>query len=724
MTGKKIFAWIWGITTVLTLVILLGGYFLLKSSGFHHYVLAKIVQQAEEATGGKVEIQNFDFHFAKLSADVYGLIIHGTEKDPNRPLLSLDRLYINLKIVSLLHHKIDLNEIIVQHPVVHLISDKNGQSNIPQPKAPKNQSNTNIFDLGIKHVLLANGEIYYNQQRTPMNAELHDFQTEIKYDYVASRYGGTMSYREGRLQMGPDKPLPHELDASFTATPSQLTLSQAELRVGSSRARLEANVAEFSNPRVDGSYQILIHTPDFEPLMKGSPLPVGDVLLSGSLAYQNAAGKSFLRSVTMQGRVDSRELQVVTPQLRTSIRSLRGNYKLANGDFTASDLGADLVGGHLGAEVVVKHVDTTPVGHLRAVVHSISLRTARDIARSAQVKEMPLIGRIDGVAEASWTGSMQKLKARSDLMLKGAITQRSANSKLVPVDGIVHVDYDGARSIISVKDTFFRTPQSLIDIYGTVSDRSNLRVQARTKDLHELSSLAAALQAPRVEPSNTGAVPKTLNISGSANLNATVQGPMKSPRISGQLSAQNLQVEGGQWRSLQMALQASPSGINVQHGSLIAARQGQAFFDMSIGLKNWHYLESNPIAANLSVRQMPLVQLEELLKQNYPVSGNLSANISLRGSQLNPVGNGSAQITQAKAYGQAIQNLSANFRAAGNTVNSTLNLKTPAGGANANLVLYPKTKGYELQMNIPGINLARLDAVQQRNAPVTGILSG
>src|SRR5438309_4198151 len=244
-------------------------------------------EAGEDSTGGRVEIQNYVFHFSKLSADVYGVVIHGTDKDTDRPLLALDRLSIDLKIVSLLHHKVDLNEIVIQHPVVHLISDKDGRSNIPEPKIPKQQSNTNVFDLGIKHVLLTNGEIYYNQERTPMNAELHDLHTEIKYDYLNSRYNGTLSYRDGRLQMADSRPLPHDLNASFTATPSRISLSPAELRIASSRARLEANVTDFGNPKIDGSYQILLHTQDFQTLLKGSSVPAGDVLLSGSIGYQN-----------------------------------------------------------------------------------------------------------------------------------------------------------------------------------------------------------------------------------------------------------------------------------------------------------------------------------------------------------------------------------------------------------------------------------------------------
>jgi translocation and assembly module TamB len=724
MSQKTNLRWILGIVAALSMLLMVGGYFILRSREFHRLVLAKLVQQAEEATGGRVEIKNYVFHFSKLSADVYGIVIHGIESNPNQPLLSLDQLSIDLKIISVLHHKVDLNEIILRHPVLHLISDKDGHSNIPQPNPPKKQqSNSNVFDLGIQHVLLANGEIYYKQQRTPLNAELHDLQSEIRYDYLNSRYHGVMSYRDGRLQMGDSKPLPHDLNANFTASAERLSLSPAFLRIGSSSARLEADVNDLANPKLDGSYQIVIHTRDFQPLIKGSSLPAGDVALSGSLSYANAPSQPFLRNVSLRGRLDSGQLEVEIPQAHTTIRALHGDYRLAQGNFLVSDLGADMVGGHLGAELSLLHLDTTPVGHLRAVVRAMSLRTAREMARSAQLKQLPVTGRIDGIAEASWTGSMQALKAQSDLMLKAAVSQGNGG-KLVPVDGIAHVDYDGGNNLISLKNTFFRTPESMIDVYGTVSSHSDLRIQARTRDLHELSNLAAALQQPaNVEPSNPSRAPSTLNVSGSATLSATMTGSTKEPHIHGQFSAQNLQVESGQFRSVELSLQASPSGIEVQRGALVAARQGQAFFDASIELRNWRYFASNPISAKLSVRQMPLAQLAELAKLNYPITGDLSADVYLRGSQLNPLGNGSAQITQAKAYNQRIQNFSLNFRARGDAVHSDLSVKTPAGVANANLVFYPENKGYELQMSVPGLNLARLDAVQQHNLPLTGILT-
>jgi translocation and assembly module TamB len=725
MTRKRIIGWTFGTITLLIIIILVGGYFLLRSQAFQHYLIAKIEEQARDATGGQVEIQKLDLHLSGLRADAYGIVVRGTENDPSRPLLSVDKLSLNLKIVSLIHHSVDLNEIIVERPVLHLVSYKNGQSNVPQPPAPKKQSKPlNVFDLGIKHVLLTKGEIYYNEEKTPIAAELRDLRTKVKYDWANSRYDGSLSYRAGALRVGTSKPLPHDMDASFNVTPSQLSLSPAVLNAGASHIRLEAKVSDFGNPKVDGSYQILIHTQDFQPLLAGSSLPAGDIDLSGSLHYQNEAGQPFLRTVMVAGRLDSRELAVVTPQIGTTIRALSGHYQLANGSMSANDVKAELLGGHLNAALEMQHIDTTPQSHLRASVRAISLLAMRQAGRSAQLKQMPVTGHIDGAADASWTGSMQTLKARSDLTLKGAIEQNAkANPARLPLDGAAHVNYDGRRNEIALRDTFLRTSQSQVEVHGIVSNRSDLRVQARTADLHELSNLAARLPVEG-NKSPQGSMPaKTLNVSGSATLAAQMLGSMTEPRITGQIAAQNLQVEGGQWRSLQFALQASSSAISVQRGSLISARQGQATFSASVSLKKWKYSPSNPISANVSVRQMPMAQLQQLARVNYPIVGNLSADVSLRGSQLNPEGNGSAEITRARFYEQTVQNLSLNFHAAGDTVNSTLVLKTPAGGANANLTLHPKTKGYELQMNVPGINLAQLDAVQQRNAGVSGVVN-
>src|SRR5262249_25411237 len=160
------------------IVVVLGitGYVVLRSQRFHSFVLAKIQQQASEATGAQVRIQDFALHLSRLGAEAYGITIRGTEPQSALPLAQADQLMIRLKIVSLLRKKVDLSEIVLRHPVVHLLVKKDGSTNLPKPPKSDSNSTTSPFDLGIQHVLLERGEIYYNDVKMPLDAELHVLQ--------------------------------------------------------------------------------------------------------------------------------------------------------------------------------------------------------------------------------------------------------------------------------------------------------------------------------------------------------------------------------------------------------------------------------------------------------------------------------------------------------------------------------------------------------------------
>src|SRR5215471_5267176 len=270
MAWKRKLGWI-GIGLVAIILVLgIAGYVVLRSEKFHNYVLAKIQQQASEATGAQVRIQDFALHLSTLGAEAHGITIRGTEPQSALPLAQADQLMIRLKIVSLLRKKIDLNEIILRHPVVHFLVRKDGTTNLPTPPKSNSNSSTSPFDLGIQHVLLEKGEIYYNDVKTPLDAELHALQLEIKSALLRKGYDGSLSYRNGRVQYGDLKPLPHDLTASFNATPSEFKLKPLVLSVASSTIKLEGSVQHYSHPSAEGSYEIRIHPQDFRAVLKNS----------------------------------------------------------------------------------------------------------------------------------------------------------------------------------------------------------------------------------------------------------------------------------------------------------------------------------------------------------------------------------------------------------------------------------------------------------------------
>jgi translocation and assembly module TamB len=723
MAWKTKLGWIAISFVAFVVVLVIAGYVVFRTQRFHDYVLAKLQQQASEATGGQVQIQNFALRLSSLTADAYGITIRGSEPKSRPPLVQADQLMVRLKIVSLLRKKIDLNEIILRHPVVNLIVKKDGTTNLPT--SPKSNSNgsTNPFDLGIQHVLLSNGEIYYNDVKTPLDAELHDMQLELNSEFASKGYNGTLSYRDGRLQYGDMKPLPHDLKASFNATPSEFTLKPVVLTVASSTIQLEGNVQNYSSPTANGFYKITIHPNDFRPVFKNPSIPTGEARLIGSLHYQYEANVPPLRTLVLDGQLNSRELAVNSPDFRTVIRNVRGEFKLANGNLDAHWLGADVLGGRLTATATMQHLDTSPVSKLHASLQALSLAAAKAALRTANLNQIPIEGHIDGTADAAWVGTVQNVKAHSDIGLKATLASAAAGSARVPLDGAFHLSYDGRSGLATSTNTFVRTPQTRVDINGLAGKKLNLTVQVRAADLRELDSVAAAFQNVGAQTSAKTAPPRSISLAGAADAQVVLEGSINDPHIRGQVNGRNLQVENTQWRSLQLGLQASRSGVSIQNGSLVSARQGYVNFAFSSSLSNWHYLPSSPINIQLTSRGLAINQLLQVAKLDYPVSGNLSVNLSMRGSQLNPMGSGSVRLDQAKVYGQPLQQFSVQFQGNGNEVNSSFDVSTPAGSAKANLLFNPKSKGYEVQLNAPGIKLAQLQAVEARNLGVVGILT-
>ncbi|MEY2414322.1 MAG: translocation and assembly module TamB, partial [Acidobacteriaceae bacterium] len=728
MNWKKIVAWIAGTLLLLLAVVGIGGYVFLQSQSFHRYVLAKIMQVASDSTGGKVYVRSFDFHWSGLRADLYDIVIHGTESADQRPLLRVDKLTVGLKVLSVLHHQVNLNELLIEHPVANLIVDKDGRNNVPQPNAPKQQSSqTNVFDLAVGHVLLSGGELYYNDKKSLINADVRDFRTETDFSSPEKRYSGSISYHQGSVQYANLKSLPHGLDLQFSATPAQLSLSSIVLTVGSSRISLQAKISDYANPRLGGNYNALVHTQDIAGLMGGAS-PAGDVTLAGTIQYQSLPNQSLLRALALNGTVNSNGLKIDSVQGNVYVNKIQGRFRLADGNFTAPDVIAELLNGRVSAKVNVAHLDANPATNLHATLLGISIDAIKHGVRNPSVKQLPLTGTVQGGLDASWSDSMKDLQLRSDVNVHGGIFEASAGSsnstprsRTVPLDGAIHVSYDTARNLISVRRSTLSTPASTVFAEGQVSDHSNLRLEAKSSDLRELNSLSSAFSSVPKQAGNPQNKP--LNIAGSANLNGTVTGSLQQPHLDAQVSASDLQVGESKWSTLRVSAQAGPSGISVRDGVLISARSGQIKFDGNVGLRNWSYSDSSPLAANVSIRRISVDEIQQIAGMKYPASGDLSGDVVLRGSQIDPVGHGSVQISDAVVYGEPMQNLDVQFDAANGSVNSSFKISMPAGSSAGTLMFVPKTNAYKVRMDAPAIVLTKLHAVQAKNMQLNGTLT-
>jgi translocation and assembly module TamB len=711
MQARRIVGWSLADLVILLLLAAGGGVLFLRSHYFAEYALSKIVDNVNQATGGRTEIRRLDFDLSTLTAHLYDVTVHGSEAANRAPLLHVDKLTVGLKIQSVLQRKVTLSELLIEHPDVNLLVNSDGRSNLPRPPPSQGSSNTSVFDLAVRHALLSRGEVSYNDKKTPLDADLRDLNVEVHFEPLTTRYSGSLAYANGHLRYAEYEPLRHDLSATFSATPSGFSLDSAKLKVASSSLSLRAKVSDYVHPSVDGTYEANLHTQDFAGLSPAMT-PAGDVLLRGDLHYANSGNQPLLQSLSLSGQIAGDVLTAVSADAHLELKKLRGSYRLAHGSLRAEELSADVLGGAVKASLDVQHLDSMPATSVSAVIQGISLREVQRSLRNPEVRRVALLGAVDGRANVSWTGGIQNIHAQSDLTVRSSRLAASADQ--LPIDGEIHATYDGPRGALTLRQTALQTGSTKISAQGEVSKGSNLQIQASAGDLRQVVEMVSALGVT---------TSKIQAISGSASVNAWVRGSLENPRVSGQISAQNLQVQGSEWSSAKVSFQADNSQIQIEQGSLVSAHQGKASFSGSAGLRNWAYLPTSPIRANLAVQQMAVTELQRLANLHYPVSGDLSADLNVTGSQLNPSGFGSAHISNARAYDEPLQNLAVKFQANRSTIVSTLNLNVPAGNLNADLSYTPQTKAYVFHVNAPSVVLQKLHTLQAKNLPVSGTLS-
>ena len=113
------------------MVLTIAAILVVRSARFHDYVLRTVDTKASAALNTPVHLQNFALRLSTLSLDLYGLTIEGAGPGANQPLLQAEHGHFDIGMTSIFHREWYVDDITVDHPVVKLIVDKNGNTNLP-----------------------------------------------------------------------------------------------------------------------------------------------------------------------------------------------------------------------------------------------------------------------------------------------------------------------------------------------------------------------------------------------------------------------------------------------------------------------------------------------------------------------------------------------------------------------------------------------------------------
>jgi translocation and assembly module TamB len=713
----KIGAWV--AISVVTLLVVAGvaATLVLRSARFHQYVLSTAEKQASQAIGTQVQLQNFVLHLSNLSLDLYGLTVHGAAPHPNPPLLQVAHAEVGVRIVSILHQNWYLDSFVVDRPVVKVFTDAHGVSNIPVIKSSgSSSSNTSIFDLGVRHAVLDQGEVYYNDRQSVLSADLHNVDFRAAFDSSQQKYSGRLSYANGHLVSGTFKPIPHNLEAEFDATPTTFHLSQAKVTSDTSQLLLTATLENYSQPQVHGQYDAVLDGSQLRKILDNPTVPTGTIRATGSVEYRQVANRSPLDMLLVHGDLNSSRLDVQTPQLRSQIRNIAAHYSLENGDATLQDFKASLLGGEVTASGKMTNIAGNSSSKFIAGVKGIQLAEVnRALKTQALPKGVTLGGVVNAKADAAWGKTIDNVVAHADATVNGKV---SGNAQVIPVDSVIHGTYTGSSQALALKQSFLRTPQSTLTMNGEVSRRSSLDLKFQSNNLSELETVAALFRTPTPEQPV-----QSLGLSGTALFQGTVRGSTSEPHLTGQLTASNFHFNGTAWKVLRTNVDVSPSSASLQHADLEPAGHGKITFNASTGLHKWAFTEKSPLQLDLDAAQIDVQDLVKLSGQQVPVTGTLAATVHAHGTELSPVGQGNISVTHIVAYDQPVNSVNLKFDGTGEEVHGDLGVQLPAGNVQSKVSVRPQTKTYTAQLTASGIRLDQLQALKAQNIAATGVVS-
>lgn len=726
------------IGTVIVFPILLGfviAAFLINAPRGHSYIINLVQNEASQSLGVAVHLQNFQLHLATLSADLYGLTIDGAAPYPNPPLLQVPHAEAGVRVVSLFSAKWYFESVRIDNPSARIYVDKNGVSNIPTFKSSNSSNKTSVFDLGIRNAVLTNGAIFYNNQPSSIALNLDNVDFNSTFDNAHKKYSGTLAYSNGQLNYAGNQAPPHMLNVQFSATPTTFQLSSAKVGCGNSHVFLVAAVDNYRAPNVQARYEATVDGQQFAGLLHSSSIPAGLVAIAGTAQYQADPNRTLLQSLVVNGDLNSAQLIAKTQSLRAAISNVAAHYSIVKGDATLNDFRASLLGGEVTLQGTMKNIGTDKArSSLNAALHGISLADIkRTVGKVASTGPADIAGSINGTATASWGKTIDNLVAHTDLMVNANVASSqhapavaaSAATKLpaavnaIPVNGTLHASYNGSTQQLAVEHSYFHTPQTNLNLNGTISKSSALTIQLQANDLREIESIADLFRA--ATPGQPA--PEPLGLAGEASFNGVVRGSTSAPHLAGQLTAHDLELHGSAWKLIRTNVDAGPSQVSLENAELDPATQGRITLNAVVQLSKWSFSKSSPVQIQLNASQLDISELARLAGQQAPVTGMLSANIAMRGSVLNPTGNGNVTLTKAAAYGEPITSAKVTFSGSGDEVHANLTIAAPAGAIDGKVTLSPGRKTYTAELTSSGIHLDKVQKLQAGDVKPLGIVA-
>ena len=632
------------------------------TGSFQAMVRHRLVAELERVTGGRVDLGDFHVIPFRFRVGVSDLTIHGKEAADQAPFVHVDRLEAKVKLVSVLGAELGFDSLLLEAPVLRIITYPDGTTNQPQPKAKRATGQNSIdelFSFSIGRIEVREGVVLWNERRIPLNFSANDISASLAYSFLRSRYDGDLLLGRGETTLADFRPIAWMLEAHFGLSQDNLELRSLRLTVGRSKLEARGNIRSFREPALDGVYKVTLDLEQGGAVVRRPELRRGTVQAEGSGTWK-------LSDFSTTGELVLKDLDWRLASFPVRSTAASAKFAVSSRQITLSQIQAQVAGGEVSGQAEVTNWLTSKAKSTKGSREQKGIVDLRlkdlEIGEIASALASParpldrlrLVGSATGTLRTRWIGSPRK--AESELTLEVAAPAHFLVGQL-PLHVDAEATYRNAMEELEIRDLKAATPATEVRAQGSLSAHSALRFSFRTTDLSEWQAALPGLGYQEQIP---------VTLQGRAWFEGTATGSISAIQFTGRLESQNFDFvmpttsrfpqKQIQWDALTADVQLSPSGVAAHNGTL---RQGDTTvnFDGTASLSNREFTSSSPFDVRLSVKDADITAMQRLAGCHYPVSGRASFLLEANGTQESPQGRGQIELTNAVIYSQSVPHL-------------------------------------------------------------------
>lgn len=664
------------------------------TDSFQQRVRRQVVASVEKMTGGRVELGELHMIPFRLRVDARNVTIHGHEASDQAPFLHIDRLQAQMRIISLLSTTVGLHSVVLDHPVVHVITYPDGSTNVPAPRVTASDQNAleQLVELSVSHIAVERGELLWEDKKVPFELDAHDMALVLNYSLLRRRYEAHVTIGSVATRVQDYPSFVWRADASLILGREHADISMLTLTSGKSEIQFTGSVHDFHNPHLTGTYRGQAELTEVAAVFRQPQIRNGVAQFQGEATWN-------LEGLLTDGTLVATNVEWSNPKVSIRNGRLTTGYSLTPERLHLSAIKANLLGGDLQGDADVVNWQTSLVTSLKSSVEnsverSLEPTPARRRHKVAKVppqtlqhgtvhlqlsgfpmlpalrllssKRIPLDrlnlnGSASGTVDMVWVGSIQEAETHLGL---GIVPPSRPVPGEIPVLGQIFGVYRGSRDELEVSQLHLTTPSSELTASGNLAATSALRFSFTSHNLKEWTPL---LEASYGSPNLPFAVHGWASLSGNAS------GKLSDFAISGNLEVydfetalpanERVSARVVHWDALTTAIQYSSHHFSARNGSLLHSHT-LAHFDASAALTDSALEENDPFTLHFDVRNADLAEVVQWAGAAQPVAGMLNISATVSGTLANPHGDGHLEIRDGSAYRVAIPLLKSDLRIA------------------------------------------------------------